>query len=345
MEHVIHSGMLKLVLAVAMCILTSEGQAASAVRKVDKAAAESGLAKQSPLMKQTRGSTSRPNAAPTRTPTGPGHPTPTPPAAGSPPSAAPAATHEPQSASTVPWTLEEVANARSECIALLAPIIADVKPAPPIKEGDCGTPSPVVVKSLGRTSTVELRPPVTVNCATVVALYDWLEQTVQPAAQSRLGTSITRLTGTSGYQCRHRVGAGETHKMSDHAAANAVDITAFVTRDNKAIDVETEWLHGGAPSSNVATSSLTTSASAQQRPSTKKGKSPDPASKQQPEQKSSAATAALQPTKPEAAFLRQLHTGACLRFTTVLGPDANAEHHNHFHLDLASRSSRSHYCR
>ena len=28
------------------------------------------------------------------------------------------------------------------------------------------------------------------------------------------------------------------------------------------------------------------------------------------------------------------HDAACTRFTTVLGPDANALHHDHFHLDL-----------
>lgn len=35
-----------------------------------------------------------------------------------------------------------------------------------------------------------------------------------------------------------------------------------------------------------------------------------------------------------AGFLRQAHGAACSRFTTVLGPDANADHRDHFHLDL-----------
>lgn len=38
---------------------------------------------------------------------------------------------------------------------------------------------------------------------------------------------------------------------------------------------------------------------------------------------------------PEALLLRQAHGAACARFTTVLGPDANADHSDHFHLDLA----------
>ncbi|MBO0763675.1 MAG: extensin family protein [Hyphomicrobiaceae bacterium] len=40
---------------------------------------------------------------------------------------------------------------------------------------------------------------------------------------------------------------------------------------------------------------------------------------------------------PEAAFLRRLHKGACATFGTVLGPDANEAHRNHFHFDLAPR--------
>lgn len=34
-------------------------------------------------------------------------------------------------------------------------------------------------------------------------------------------------------------------------------------------------------------------------------------------------------------FLRAVHSGACTYFTTVLGPHADANHRDHFHLDLA----------
>ncbi|HRD78134.1 MAG TPA: extensin family protein [Hyphomicrobiaceae bacterium] len=37
----------------------------------------------------------------------------------------------------------------------------------------------------------------------------------------------------------------------------------------------------------------------------------------------------------ERAFLRALHAGACREFSTVLGPDADVYHHDHFHFDLA----------
>lgn len=41
----------------------------------------------------------------------------------------------------------------------------------------------------------------------------------------------------------------------------------------------------------------------------------------------------------EAAFLRDAHRGACDLFSTVLGPDYNAAHRDHFHLDQAERGA------
>lgn len=40
---------------------------------------------------------------------------------------------------------------------------------------------------------------------------------------------------------------------------------------------------------------------------------------------------------PKAAFLREVRDGACGTFTTVLSPDYNAAHADHFHLDSANR--------
>lgn len=50
-------------------------------------------------------------------------------------------------------------------------------------------------------------------------------------------------------------------------------------------------------------------------------------------------------TDPNAAtgtslFMRAVHEAACKRFTTTLGPEADAAHRNHFHVDLAERKSK-----
>jgi hypothetical protein len=47
----------------------------------------------------------------------------------------------------------------------------------------------------------------------------------------------------------------------------------------------------------------------------------------------------------ERGFLRQVHAAACGRFSTVLGPGADAFHYDHFHLDLARRPSGRSVCR
>ena len=46
-----------------------------------------------------------------------------------------------------------------------------------------------------------------------------------------------------------------------------------------------------------------------------------------------------QPLDGRAHFLREVWRAACGPFTTVLGPEANRAHRNHFHVDLAQRKS------
>ena len=48
--------------------------------------------------------------------------------------------------------------------------------------------------------------------------------------------------------------------------------------------------------------------------------------------------AATDGTRTE-AFLHAVHAAACQRFGTTLGPEANAAHRNHFHVDMAPRKS------
>jgi hypothetical protein len=49
--------------------------------------------------------------------------------------------------------------------------------------------------------------------------------------------------------------------------------------------------------------------------------------------------------KDERRFLRGVHESACGQFRTVLGPEADRHHRDHFHLDLQNRRNGSSYCR
>ena len=51
---------------------------------------------------------------------------------------------------TAAWTDMEIKAALMQCIKSLAPVTADVAAVDPIRDGDCGAPAPVLVKSSRR---------------------------------------------------------------------------------------------------------------------------------------------------------------------------------------------------
>ena len=52
---------------------------------------------------------------------------------------------------------------------------------------------------------------------------------------------------------------------------------------------------------------------------------------------------AMAGTDKKTLFLREVHTSACKVFGTILGPEANNAHRNHFHVDMAKRA-RASFC-
>ncbi len=97
--------------------------------------------------------------------------------------------------------------------------------------------------------------------------------------------------------------------------------------------------------SRVVTRNSATPAAAKPAPSR-----PDGPKRPQSARRSDQRAEALSPPKrspraiAEANFLRALFDGACKRFGTVLGPESNEAHRNHFHFDMAKRRRRA-YCR
>ena len=54
---------------------------------------------------------------------------------------------------------------------------------------------------------------------------------------------------------------------------------------------------------------------------------------------SSPADNKMSETANKAEFLHAAHDAACRIFGTTLGPEANSEHRNHFHVDMAVRKT------
>jgi hypothetical protein len=139
---------------------------------------------------------------------------------------------------------------------------------------------------------VQFSQPVTFSCGVANTTAQWLDNTVQPAAEDAFGEKVVAIDVLAGFSCRprnNRRGA----KLSEHGMGNAIDVGAFTLESGKKVTVEQGWFASGSTKS----------------------------------------------------FLKRVRAEACGPFRTVLGPGSDAQHKNHFHLDLQQRRSGSAYCR
>jgi len=296
-------------------------------------------------------------------------------AAGEPPSEAPVEDE---------WSPTEIMEALRACIARLGPIVAEVEPLSPIKAQRCGTAAPVRLKRLGADPGVEISPAATLNCDVVLALDTWIKTAVQPAAERLLGTKVVRLRNATSYSCRNRNNAAEG-PLSEHAFANALDVSRFITEDGRRVDPRKHWgpterdieaARKAAEAARKAAAEAARQAAAESGKEAQASTSADGAgaagteenAPPQPEpvpipalrpQVPSAGTpdtgearatigsetpsTAVPDLTPEGEFLHAVHKAACGIFGTVLGPEANDAHKDHFHLDMKPRR-RSAFC-
>ena len=251
------------------------------------------------------------------------------------------------------WTPVEVGAALMQCVSLLAPVSAEVIPLAPVRYNDCGTPAPVLLRSIGGKDRIAVDPPLVMNCPMVAALASWLEKTVQPAARATFGSPVARIAGSS-YACRNLYNL-PNERRSQHAYANAIDLPAFFLANGRIVNLTQGWgptrrdLVAGlklvpivSKTPDGASAGVTT---ADMKTNEKGGAGEAKvvkASAEQPAEGAAAPAPKAAPlpdplTLPDAKFLRHVHRGACDEFTTVLGPEANDVHRTHLHLDLQDR--------
>ena len=126
------------------------------------------------------------------------------------------------------------------------------------------------------------------TCGLGYAFTLWVQSDLQTPAMAEFGSPVAKVKTMGTYSCRNVNGA-DTGRLSEHAFANAVDVSAFVLQDGRRIDVLSGW-NGDMRASR---------------------------------------------------FLRSVRASACRRFNTVLSPDYNASHRDHFHFDMG----RGPFCR
>ena len=186
------------------------------------------------------------------------------------------------------------------CVARLAQLGAVFKAIDPIAgEGGCGIAHPFEIS--GFSGGISLKPSAKLDCPTAVALTEWVEEELKPAADTAIrtlsdeekpeGKAIKTIRQASSYICRPR-NSQKGAKLSEHGKGRAIDLAGFTLADGTDVTVT-------------------------------------------PREKDHTIAAALQ------AAVRK---GACLHFTTVLGPGADSFHSDHIHIDLAERRGGYRIC-
>ena len=183
--------------------------------------------------------------------------------------------------------LADLVDEGPRCKALLSRAGVRFAAVPPRTAGpQCGY-SDAVRLMPGGALDIGYRPrDLAMNCAVAASLALWEWHVVQPAAQRHFGQQVARIEHFGSYSCRRLYG-GRQGGWSEHATANAVDISGFVLDDGTRISVARDW---NAPG-------------------------------------------------PRGRFLDEARDGACDLFATVLSPDYNRAHQDHFHLDQADRGA------
>lgn len=78
------------------------------------------------------------------------------------------------------------------------------------------------------------------RCQLATPFTRWVQEAVQPAGQRHLGTSVSKIESMGSYACRP-VNGMAGNDLSEHATANAVDISAFRLADGRRITVAEGW--------------------------------------------------------------------------------------------------------
>ncbi len=257
---------------------------------------------------------------------------------------------------TVPWTDGEVAAAKADCTKMLAGLTLDYEALPPIKEGMCGAPAPILLKAVGSDPKVEIDPPATVTCALAA-------RRSAPGSARPSSPRHARYSARPSSSCTTRppmpaatAMAATTTPLSEHALANALDISEFVFQSGERVTVLASWPRVVAvpplPLPNpirvaVATGDPPVAQHAQPaiEPDHRHGRPRrSPTRSRQPPPLAGAASAETRAARTaKSDFVRKVHDDACNIFGTVLGPEANDAHKNHFHLDMKARR-RSAFC-
>ncbi len=97
---------------------------------------------------------------------------------------------------------------------------------------------------IGAVQLIDIGVPVTglkaMRCGLAEEFVGWTRNAVAPAAWQILGSKLVRVETMGTYACRNTIGTA-TPRLSGHALANAVDVSAFILEDGRRISIQEGW--------------------------------------------------------------------------------------------------------
>lgn len=79
-----------------------------------------------------------------------------------------------------------------------------------------------------------------IRCPMARAITGWAQGPVQTAARRAFGERVVKIESMGAYSCRNIIGGRGTGR-SEHATANAVDISAFILSDGRRVSIKQGW--------------------------------------------------------------------------------------------------------
>jgi hypothetical protein len=134
-----------------------------------------------------------------------------------------------------------------QCIGSLEALSVRYQPLPNQNMGGgCAIIDSVKLLDIG-TPTANLGA---MTCDLASKFSAWARYAVRPAARIYLGSEVVKIETFGTYACRDVRGSGGTiaGKRSEHAHANAVDISAFVLADGRRVSILNDWRVDGPTS-------------------------------------------------------------------------------------------------
>ncbi len=120
------------------------------------------------------------------------------------------------------------------CTAALTTAPLRTVPRPQAGSAQCPLPDVVQVQS----AAIPLSSSFLASCPLAVSYAMWERHVLQPLAKQHMGQDVRRVTHLGSYACRNVRGGT---RQSEHATANAIDISEIALGDGRNISVEKHW--------------------------------------------------------------------------------------------------------